>query len=163
MFTYKLESYLRMQVFRLIGIAVLMLSLCSAVAASRCCAQQLSPLYFEALNSRIEQAVVIRDTTFLDSVYADDFVFSHGSGRVDSKASWLRNVARTTYPTRVADSTTVEMHRDCVVLTGRTIIHRTTQSGDVGYGIQYVRVFVLRGGRWQLVSHRTIRQWNLDE
>ena len=37
------------------------------------------------LNQQIDNYVVLRNTAELDKLYADDFVFSHGSGRIERK------------------------------------------------------------------------------
>jgi hypothetical protein len=43
----------------------------------------------EAVNKRIEEAVVSKDLTSLEALYADEFVFTHGTGLVQTKSQWL--------------------------------------------------------------------------
>ncbi|HTR20730.1 MAG TPA: nuclear transport factor 2 family protein [Gemmatimonadales bacterium] len=45
-----------------------------------------------ALEGRVEAAVVRGDVTFLDSTYATDFRFTHGTGVVQTKTQWLEVV-----------------------------------------------------------------------
>lgn len=47
-----------------------------------------------AFERSIEQAVVAADISFLEKAYADDFRFKHGTGLVDSKESWLKDVGK---------------------------------------------------------------------
>ncbi|HNT50338.1 MAG TPA: hypothetical protein PKK67_07125, partial [Cyclobacteriaceae bacterium] len=43
---------------------------------------------------QIEAAVVAADISFLQKAYANDFRFKHGTGHIDSKASWLKDVEK---------------------------------------------------------------------
>lgn len=108
------------------------------------------------LNQRIDQAVVDRDTVWLKGVYGDDFVFSHGSGRVDSRESWLRSVAKGGFLLRQHDSVTVEGHGEVALLKGRlTVIKKNKEKTD-HYFLKYIRLYAWRNERWQLLSHSTI-------
>ena len=46
-----------------------------------------------SINAQIDEAVVKKDTKKLARLYADDFVFTHGTGLVEGKTSWIKNVA----------------------------------------------------------------------
>lgn len=113
-------------------------------------------------NAQIDAGVVKKDMKALEKLYADDFVFTHGSGLVDSKASWLKNIQNPEilYLSRKQDSTQVEMHGDVAIIIGRLDIEREQSEQIFKYGIWYVRVFVRRDSRWQLISHRTTREWH---
>lgn len=43
-------------------------------------------------NAQIDEGVVKKDIQKLELLYADDFVFTHGTGFVEGKASWLKNI-----------------------------------------------------------------------
>ncbi len=97
----------------------------------------------------------------LELTYADDFRFTHSTGNVQTKAEWLRELqsGTTNYTARSTDSIEVELHDDVAITTGR--IHARTDSSDPRwreYTVWYVRVYAERGGRWQLLSHRTVRE-----
>lgn len=117
----------------------------------------------EGFNRAIDAAVVKKDMQLLRDAYSQDFVFTHGTGHVDSRDSWLKNVEneKTHYLSRDHDSTQVEGHGDVAIVTGKLSIARQADSGVARYAIRYVRVFVWRKKRWQMVSHRTVKQWNL--
>lgn len=114
------------------------------------------------LNQDIDAAIVRKDIARLTQCYADDFVFTHGTGYVDNKESWLKDVAKpeTHFVSRQQDSTTVELHGDVALVTGRLQIVRQDKKGPVRYGIWYIRVYATRQQRWQLISHRTTREWH---
>ncbi len=108
-----------------------------------------------AANAQIDEGVVKKDMARLEQLYADDFVFTHGSGLVDSKASWLKNIQNPEirFASRGQDSTKAEMHGDVAILFGRLDIVREQKQQISKYGLWYVRVFVRKNERWQLVSH----------
>jgi ketosteroid isomerase-like protein len=118
----------------------------------------------EAVNKRIEEAVVSKDLASLDALYADDFVFTHGTGLIQTKRQWLDALRSngTRYLSRQLDSTSVELHAEIAIVTGRLFVCRQSEAGDVRYGLQYVRVYLMKTGSWQLISHRTDAQWDME-
>ena len=115
------------------------------------------------LNQKIDNAVVSKDIKTLKESYADDFVFTHGTGKVDSKESWIRDVETSTskFVARVHDSTLVELHDNVAIITGSLSVSRLSPTGTKSdYGVRYVRVYVSRNKKWLLVSHRTVKEWH---
>lgn len=113
-------------------------------------------------NAQIDEGVAKKDIKKLELLYADDFVFTHGTGFVEGKSSWLKNVESpdVRFTSRQQDSTKAEMHNDVAILIGRLDIKRQQKQQTTQYGLWYVRVFVLRSGRWQLISHLTTKEWH---
>lgn len=113
------------------------------------------------INRRADEAVVAKDLNALKLIYAEDFVFTHGTGLVDSKDSWLKSVgsAEGSWIQRRQDSTAVEIHGNVGIVTGSISIVRAVGETRSGYGIRYVRVFSYLQKRWQMISHRTVREW----
>ncbi len=107
------------------------------------------------LNQVIDDAVVGQNILALDTLYADDFVFSHGSGKVQDKKAWLNTVGKTMYPLRNHDSVTAEMHHELAIVKGKMNIERVDKATTARYYLKYIRVYVLRKKRWQLISHST--------
>ena len=111
------------------------------------------------LNKAIDQAVVDRKIDFLKKHYADDFVFTHFTGLVDSKESWIKNVEKLTdqdrYTKRQHDSTTVELHGNTAIIFGRLDVTRESGQKINSYALWYVRVFEKRKNVWQMISHRS--------
>jgi ketosteroid isomerase-like protein len=114
------------------------------------------------INRSIDEAVVKKDVNKLQQLYADDFVFTHGTGFVEGKTSWIKDVENPTkkFTSRVHDSTLVELHDNVAIVTGSLAITRSDADKRVRYGIRYVRVFSLRSKGWQLISHRTVKEWH---
>ena len=114
-----------------------------------------------AVNAQVDNAIVRKNIKTLETLYAADFVFTHGTGHVDTKASWLKDIQNPEilYLSRKQDSTKVEMHGNIAIVVGRLDIEREQNEKVSKYGIWYVRVFVRKENQWQLISHRTTRQW----
>lgn len=107
---------------------------------------------------QIEAAVVAADVSFLQKAYADDFRFKHGTGHIDSKATWLKDVEKNKgkFVSRNVDTAEAELHGDIGITQGTISVKRT----DTTYTIHYVRVYRRNGNSWELFMHRTVQQEN---
>ena len=116
-----------------------------------------------ALNQQIDTYVIQKNMTALDTLYAADFVFSHGTGLVEGKAGWLKTVANGTYLLRQHDSVKVEMHPGIAIVKGKMDNRRINASDHktVTYHLRYIRVYALRNKSWVMISHNTT--FELDE
>ena len=119
--------------------------------------------FIDSINRIIDRAVVKKQMVLLQKYYAHDFVFTHGTGLVDSKESWLKNVRDTSvhYLSREHDSTVVELHKEVAIISGTLTVKRQRPEGSATYALRYVRVFALRQKQWQMISHRTTLEWHL--
>ncbi|HEY3405844.1 MAG TPA: nuclear transport factor 2 family protein [Ohtaekwangia sp.] len=122
-------------------------------------AQTTTQNLIDDTNRKIDQAVVDRDFAKLSQFYAEDFVFTHGTGVVDSKESWLADIQKSQdkFVSRTHDSTQVELHGDVAIVNGRLLV---TKEKGAKYGLWYVRVFAKRQEKWLLISHRTVKEWH---
>ncbi len=120
--------------------------------------------YLHSLNRFIDQAVVKKDTIALKRLYADDFRFLHATGMRDTKATWLRGVSNpvNAMASREHDSTEVELHGNVALVAGTLSVRFPTGSARKAYALRYIRLYALRGRDWQLVSHRSTREWILE-
>lgn len=130
------------------------------ISCAEIIAQQISndSLNLVRLNQDIDNYVVKQNVKALDSLYANDFVFSHGSGKVEGKDGWLRSVAKNTYPLRQHDSVKVELHPQVAIVKGKMIIHRVDKDKTAIYRLNYIRVYAWRINRWQMISHSTTKE-----
>jgi ketosteroid isomerase-like protein len=121
--------------------------------------------YIEETNRKIDQAVVTKDMKFLDRNYGDDFVFTHGTGLIDSKNSWLQDIRKSKgFAAREHDSIVVELHKDVAIVSGKLTVTRLSpaKDGTLKYSLRYVRVFRQRKQNWEMISHRTTSEWHHD-
>jgi hypothetical protein len=107
---------------------------------------------------KIEAAVVAADLSFLQKAYADDFRFKHGTGHIDTKATWLKDVEKNKgkFVSRNVDKSEAELHGDIGITQGTITVTRTESS----YTIHYVRVYRKVDNAWELFMHRTVQQEN---
>ena len=117
--------------------------------------------YLISLNQQIDNYVVDRNTTDLEKYYAEDFVFSHGSGRVDGKQSWMKSVAKGNFLSRQHDSVTVELHPELAVVRGKLSVQKKAAEKTDRYHLKYIRVYAYRDKKWEMVSHVTT--WEVHE
>lgn len=116
--------------------------------------------YLITLNQQIDDLVVRRDTNSLDKLYAVDFVFSHGSGRIEGKQGWFKSVAKGSFIARNHDSVTVELHPALAVVRGKLAVQKKNGDKTDRYHLKYVRVFAYREKQWQLLSHITTFEYH---
>jgi hypothetical protein len=112
------------------------------------------------LNQQIDNYVVEQNITALDKLYADDFVFSHGSGRVEGKKGWFVSVSKGSFIARTHDSVKVELHPELAVVKGKLSVHKKGKEKTDRYHLTYIRVYAYRSKQWQLVSHSTTSEYH---
>ncbi|MEO7528261.1 MAG: nuclear transport factor 2 family protein [Chitinophagaceae bacterium] len=137
-------------------ILLLILSITTQLAS----AQMADSNFIILRNQQIDTYVVEHNTTALDSLYADDFVFSHGSGRVEGKQNWFTSVAKGSFLSRLHDSVTVEFHPQLAIVRGKLSVQKKGKEKIDLYHLYYVRVYALRKNAWQMISHVTTREYH---
>ena len=108
------------------------------------------------LNQQIDNYVVAKNVKGLDSLYTDDFVFNHGSGKVQNKSAWLASVSNGNFPLRQHDSVTAEMHAGLAIVKGKMNIQRIDKDKTDRYWLKYIRTYIWKQQRWQMISHSTV-------
>lgn len=116
--------------------------------------------YLIILNKEIDNHVVNQNISALEILYADDFVFSHGSGNIEGKKGWFVSVAKGNFISRLHDSVTVELHPGIGIVKGKLSVQKKGKEKTERYHLKYIRVYVLRNKQWQLISHSTISEYH---
>lgn len=116
--------------------------------------------YLIVLNQQIDDLVVQQDTIRLDKIYAGDFVFSHGSGKIEGKKGWFKSVAKGNFIARRHDSVTVELHPAMAIVRGKLAVQKKNAAKTDRYHLRYIRVYAYREKQWQLVSHITTFEYH---
>jgi ketosteroid isomerase-like protein len=119
-----------------------------------------------AFEKEMEAAVVRGDVKFLDRICASDFSFTHGDGstsggqplRVENRVQWLAAVSKRPYLSRDLDQVQVELHGDIAITYGmyRARYSAPADPKRADFTVWFERVYALRNGQWQYVSHRTV-------
>jgi ketosteroid isomerase-like protein len=134
------------------------LSLIFVILTTLCGFGQSVEKELDDLNRKIDQAVVDKNIDFLKRHYAEDFVFTHSTGLIDSKQSWIKNIENMgtdKFMSRLHDSTKVEMHGEVAIIFGKLSVERQGKDKVSKYALHYVRVFAIRNKVWQMISHKS--------
>jgi uncharacterized protein (TIGR02246 family) len=119
----------------------------------------------EALEARLNDAIVKADREFFDRIFADDFTHTNHAGVFRTKAQWMANhkldeekTARSTYDAFDVDDLSVRVYGETAVVTGRsTPKGRDSKGGAITGRYRFTRVWVKRQGRWQVIAFQGTR------
>jgi ketosteroid isomerase-like protein len=107
------------------------------------------------LDQLIDTAVSDRNASALESVLADDFVYTHSNGRSQPKGEFIAAIAaRGNPPRRLLTDVEVEVHSDVAVTRGNLDI--VYPDSRPRLYMRYVRVYREGAAGWRAISHRTV-------
>jgi ketosteroid isomerase-like protein len=107
------------------------------------------------LDRAIDSAVSDRDSAVLESLLADDFIYTHSNGRSQPKTEFIAAIAqRHDPPRRILSDIQVELHGDVGVSRGDLDIRYLDDRPELF--MRYVRVYRQVGTQWRAISHRTV-------
>ena len=122
-------------------------------------AQNPDEAVLRSLERAQANAVVEMDFDVLEEIYADDFIFTHGTGEVHDKTRWFDALSSgRDYLSREHEMIEIELHGDLGIVYGVLLVHAKINGIEGQFRARYVRVYKQRGDRWLLVSHRTVDQ-----
>jgi ketosteroid isomerase-like protein len=112
----------------------------------------------EAQARRFE-VMVQGDMAALAPLLAEDLVYVHGDGKVETKAQLLESLAsgRLRYRAIAAPDAAVRVYGEAAVVTGRADVQATAGGRDVAFAARYLAVYVREGGAWRLAAWQTTR------
>jgi len=105
------------------------------------------------------QATVKQDFATLESIIADDLIYTHSTARIDTKESLIGNMksGRTVYTGLEASDVVAQDLGTAVVLTGVARVNVNSNGNPVSFGIRFVNVYANRGGEWKMVTWQSTR------
>jgi ketosteroid isomerase-like protein len=105
-----------------------------------------------SLHQRIREAVTRHDKAALEAIYADEFLFIHTTGSLDTKDEYIAKSLTTdaSAPLTAPDTEyqRMDVYGDVAVRTARV---RARLAGGQGPLLWVTSVYVKRNGRWQIV------------
>ena len=105
------------------------------------------------LERQWEEALTRRDVAALDRLMADDYVLTTVRGEVVNKARVLEEIKSANVTAKVRNTdTAVRLFGDTAVVTGLVLISGRFNDQDVSTQSRYMKVYVKRSGRWQVVA-----------
>ena len=111
------------------------------------------------LDQKRMQATVKQDYATLESIIADDLIYTHSTARIDTKESLIGNMksGRTVYTGLEASDVVAQDLGSAVVLTGVARVNVNSNGNPVSFGIRFVNVYANRGGEWKMVTWQSTR------
>lgn len=111
------------------------------------------------LDRKRMRAMVAKDVETLESLLADDLIYTHSSARLDTKRSLIQGmVSGTTVYTGIKPSDVKAQDLgDTVVLTGIAHIEVVSNGTPNAFGVRFTDVYTRRDDRWQMVTWQSTR------
>ena len=112
-----------------------------------------------ALDARRMRAMAERDYAVLNELLADDLVYTHSAGFLDTKESLIGNMAASTLVYRAVEPSDVVAQDlgHAMVLTGRAHLEITLDGKALAFGVRFTDVWAKRGAAWQMVAWQATR------
>jgi ketosteroid isomerase-like protein len=101
-----------------------------------------------------------QDFALLGKVLADDLVYTHSTGSVDTKQSYieaLKSGKSKYFSVDYDELKSRSLGKDTAVVTARLRVRVLSNGQPTDMKLSILHVFALRGGQWQLVAHQSAR------
>jgi ketosteroid isomerase-like protein len=130
------------------------LLLLSAVA---CLAQDKA--FVLALDKQWSDAIVKSDTATLEKLLADDLVYAHATGIIDTKKSYIAKIKerRQVYKSFEQRNPVVNIYKDSAVTFSHVRVTGTNQAGAFDDKIMLIHFWVKQNNAWRLAGHQTTK------
>ena len=115
--------------------------------------------FFLSLDKQWSDAIVKGDTATLEKLLADDLVYAHATGIVDTKASYIAKIKarRQVYKSFEQRNPVVNVYKDAAVTFSHVRVTGTNQAGAFDDKILLIHFWVKQGGGWRLAGHQTTK------
>ncbi|MCX6607316.1 MAG: nuclear transport factor 2 family protein [Acidobacteria bacterium] len=99
------------------------------------------------------------DFAVLNTVLADDLHYLHSTGLVDSKAAYIESMksGKQKYISVKYGQMKVRVYGSAAVVNADAMVAYTTDGKGGTNHLAFTHVFAKKGGKWQLVSHQSLR------
>jgi len=105
------------------------------------------------------RAIAASDSAALEHVLADDLTYGHGSGRTDTKATYIDRIksgAQKYVSVVYDDGTKVRLYGNTAVVNCVARISSITDGKPNSMHLRMLHVFVKKNGIWQLAAHQSV-------
>ena len=112
-----------------------------------------------AAERRWTEALVKGDVDALGRLYADDLVYVHSGGNVETKSEFLDRVRQggLKYQKVELVEPRVRVYGQTAVVNGAFDVSVIVNGQPTSHRVIYVHVYAQEGGAWRLVAHQTTR------
>lgn len=111
------------------------------------------------LDRKRMDAMCKQDIATLQTLLADELVYTHSSARIDTKQSLINGITSgsTVYTAIEPSDVQAQDWGNTVVLTGAARIRVMSRGNPNSFGVRFTDVYVNRGGQWQMVAWQSTR------
>ena len=111
------------------------------------------------LEQQWEDALTKSDAGALDELYDDTLIYTHSSGKVDTKPSYIRAIksGATKYESMKRDEIKVTVYGQAAVVTCHWDVHVLAQGNKIDMNARYLHVYVQQKEGWKMVAHQSTR------
>lgn len=111
------------------------------------------------LDKKRMAAMCQKDIATLNTLLADDLVYTHSSARLDTKQSLINGMeSGTTVYTAVEPSDVKAQDLgNAVVLTGAARFSVLANGNPINFGVRFTDVYTNENGQWQMVAWQSTR------
>lgn len=111
------------------------------------------------LEQRWEDALTKSDVAAIDKLYDDRIVYTHSSGKVDTKQSYLAAIksGATKYQSMTRDDIKVSVYEHTAVVICHWSVRVIAGNNKTDMNARYLHVYVEQADGWKLVAHESTR------
>ena len=135
------------------------LAVCAGLASGARAAPSEANEEVAQVEARWARALVAADLEALDAIYADDLVYIHSNGSIETKQQFLDSIAtgRLRFRTVTLRDSQVRLYGNSAVVSALYDLGLEVGGGSVTMSIQYMTVYVGEPGAWRIVAQQTTR------
>jgi hypothetical protein len=124
-------------------------------------AQNMDTVKVMAIEKQRFLAMIKKDTAFLYQSLANDLLYCHTTGEVDTKESFIRSIADRMLDYKEMDlqGANTRSYKNTVIINGKMhiILYSKRDSKLLDFTIKYLDVYHKHGKKWQLVAWQSAR------
>ena len=111
------------------------------------------------LDKKRMQAMAKKDVATLQSVLADDLIYTHSSARLDTKKSLLDNMVSgsTVYTSVEPSDVKAQDLGNAVVLTGVAAISVNSKGKPNSFRVRFTDVYENQNGTWRMITWQSTK------
>src|SRR5262245_59920710 len=111
------------------------------------------------LEQQWEDALLKSDFAALEKLYDDSMTYTHSSGGVDNKATYIGNIksGASKYQTMKRDDIKVRVYVDTALVTCHWEVHVLSRGNKIDTDARYLHVYVKQRDGWKMVAHQATK------
>jgi ketosteroid isomerase-like protein len=139
--------------------ASLLIALCAATLPAAGQPAAAAEAELRAVEDRRYQAMIRGEAGALDKLLADDLVYVHSSGSVETKTEFLDTLrsGRLRYKRIAPEDVRVKLSGNLALVTGRSSIDVEREGKPQSFRVRFTAAYEKASGSWRLAAWQTTR------